>query len=110
MSWTIEKADEQFELISKRAAEDAQFLALLLAEPKRAIREFTGMDLPEGMDIVFSMEENGELRAQTKVAKPSTAAERELDEAELEHVAGGTTFASFIQYEPGFPRYTDKKR
>ncbi|ULL16060.1 hypothetical protein DVH26_17365 [Paenibacillus sp. H1-7] len=107
MSWTFEKATEQFELFKQRAAADATFRALALANPKKAIEELGGLELPEGIEIVITEDANGELQAKALLTDPASNAERELDEAELEQVAGGTTFASFIQYDStvktGFP-------
>lgn len=110
MSWTIEKANEQFEVFKQRAAEDAQFRALALTSPKQAIRELTGLELPEGIEVVISEDENGEIQAKALLSVPSSDAERELDDAELEHVAGGTTFASFIQYDSTVPSGMPPKR
>ncbi|MFE5317730.1 hypothetical protein ACFQ88_03365 [Paenibacillus sp. NPDC056579] len=109
MSWTLEKANEQFEVFKQRASEDAQFRALALADPKRAVQELTGLELPEGVEIEISEGENGELQAKTLINAPSSDAERELDESELEQVAGGTSFSAFILYGPPYPEKTKKR-
>ncbi|MCS7462572.1 hypothetical protein N0M98_20840 [Paenibacillus doosanensis] len=109
MSWTMEKANEQFELFKQRAAEDASFRALALANPNQAIRELSGLDLPEGVEVVISEGENGELQAKTLINAPASDAERELDEAELEQVSGGTSFSAFILYGPPYPEGKKKR-
>ncbi|MEK8128736.1 hypothetical protein WMW72_12550 [Paenibacillus filicis] len=109
MSWTIEQANEQFEVFKKRASEDAEFRALALSNPKQAIQELTGQELPEGIEVVITEDEQGELQAKTLINAPASEAERELDEAELEHVAGGTSFSAFILYGPPYPERTKKK-
>ncbi|WP_248925949.1 hypothetical protein [Paenibacillus hamazuiensis] len=109
MSWTVEKANAQFEVFKQRAAEDAEFRALALANPTQAVRELTGLDLPEGIEIVISEDENGEIQAKTLINSPSGDVERELDDAELEQVAGGTSFSAFILYGPPYPEGRKKK-
>ncbi|WP_240422228.1 hypothetical protein [Paenibacillus periandrae] len=109
MSWTMEKANELFEVFKQRASEDAEFRGLALSDPKRAIRELTGLELPEGVEVVITEDEHGEIQAKTLFGAPSSDAERELDEAELEQVAGGTSFSAFILYGPPYPERTKKK-
>ena len=65
-----------------KAAEDGDFRARLLADPKAAISAEFGRTIPEGFDVV--VHEDGATTAHL-VLPPSP----ELTEAELEKAAGG---------------------
>ena len=65
-----------------KAAEDGDFRARLIADPRAAISAETGTAIPEGFDVV--VHEDGATTAHL-VLPPSP----ELTEAELESVAGG---------------------
>ena len=68
--------------ILSRAAEDDDFRARLIANPKAAINSEIGTDIPDGFDVVVL--EDSATTAHL-VLPPSP----ELTEAELEMVAGG---------------------
>ena len=71
--------------ILNRAADDGDFRAHLIADPKAAISAELGRTIPEGFDIV--VHEDGATTAHL-VLPPSPA----LTEAELETVAGGVFY------------------
>ncbi|MEF3306250.1 hypothetical protein [Paenibacillus sp. GYB003] len=97
MKWTVESANAAFEQLKERVAEDDAFLELALDDAGAAVKELTGHDLPEGVEITFYMNEQGELEGETEFT-----GERELDESELEAVAGGVSSSSFIRYGPPY--------
>ena len=70
--------------ILSKAAEDDDFRALLVADPKAAISSEIGTEIPEGFDVV--VHEDSATTAHL-VVPPSPA----LTEAELEMVAGGVS-------------------
>ena len=70
--------------ILSKAAEDDDFRALLVADPKAAISSEIGTEIPEGFDVV--VHEDSATTAHL-VVPPSPA----LTEAELETVAGGVS-------------------
>ena len=69
-------------LILGKAAEDGEFRARLIADPKGAIASEIGVTIPEGFDVV--VHEDGATTAHL-VLPPVP----ELTEAELEMAAGG---------------------
>ncbi len=75
-------ATEMKDRILDRAAEDGEFRARLIADPKAAISSEIGIAIPEGFDIV--VHEDSATTAHLVLA-PSP----ELTEADLEKVAGG---------------------
>ena len=68
--------------ILSRAAEDSDFRARLIADPKAAISSETGTTIPEGFDVV--VHEDSATTAHLVLPPPP-----ELTEAELEKVIGG---------------------
>ena len=70
--------------ILSKAAEDNDFRALLIADPKAAIASEVGKAIPDGFDVV--VHEDSATTAHL-VLPPSSA----LSEAELETVAGGVS-------------------
>ena len=75
-------ATEMKTRIQSRAGEDADFRALLIADPKAAISAELGRTIPEGFDVV--VHEDGATTAHL-VLPPSP----ELTDAELEQASGG---------------------
>ena len=75
-------ATEMKNAILSRAAEDGEFRARLIADPKAAISAEVGMAIPEGFAVV--VHEDSATTAHL-VLPPSP----QLTEAELEAVAGG---------------------
>ena len=81
--------------IMTRAGEDADFRALLIADPKAAISAEIGTTIPDGFDVV--VHEDGATTAHL-VLPPSP----ELTEAELQTAAGG---AKAPPTNPAHPSY-----
>ena len=75
-------ATEMKDRILSKAAEDSEFRARLIADPKAAIASETGATIPEGFDVAVHEDSATILNL---VLPPSS----ELTEAELENVAGG---------------------
>ena len=75
-------ATELKDRILSRAAEDGEFRARLIADPKAAISAETGQTIPEGFDVMVHEES---ATAAHLVLPPSP----KLTEAELETAAGG---------------------
>ena len=100
MSWSVEKVNETLKVFEQRAAEDKAFRSLVLENPAQAVKELSGMDLPEG--ITLSVTEDAQGQLQVAVSPSTPTEEKELSEEELLSVSGGTSFASFIIYP--YPR------
>ncbi len=83
-------ANERMTQLLTRSATDATFRTKLLTEPRAAIAEFNGLDvaeLPPSFNVVFV-----ENTASATVVLPDFIdASAELNESELEAVAGGIT-------------------
>ena len=79
------------EHLIERGTTDAAFRARLLADPKAAIKEGLGMDLPAGFNIVVheDLADTGHL-----VLPPSAA----LGESELSQAAGGSHTLDEMQW------------
>ena len=105
MSWSVEKANATSELFKQRAAEDEAFRLLALENPAQAVKELSGMDLPEGITLSITEDTQGQLQVTTLISKP--VEEKELSEEELLSVSGGISFSSFILYGPPYP---DRKK
>ncbi len=82
----VAQAAEVMRGLLSRSATDRGFRQKLLTEPRAAIAEYTGRDVPDSFDVVFV--EN--TAAATIVLPDPVDPEAELSEAELETVAGGT--------------------
>ncbi|WP_102348500.1 NHLP leader peptide family natural product precursor [Bacillus sp. Marseille-P3661] len=100
MTWTVEKANLVFADLKERASKDETFRKLALQDPAAAVKELTGLDLPEGIEVELGVDENGIIK-QAQVNMSDTG-ERELDETELDAVSGGTSFSAFILYGPEY--------
>ena len=86
-------ATEMREAILTRAAEDGEFRARLIADPKAAISAETGAAIPEGFAVV--VHEDSATTAHL-VLPPSP----ELTEAEMESVVGGVGYADWNPFPP----------
>ena len=82
-------ATEMKDRILNKAAEDVEFRALLIADPKAAISAETGTTLPEGFEVV--VHEDSAATAHL-VLPPSPT----LTEAEMEKVAGGVFIWMYV--------------
>jgi len=84
MNWTEEKINQTIIDIKKRATEDESFRKLCLKHPNKAIKQITGMDVPEGVKI--NMIENDPDVAHTIVLPPEPGT---IKDEELDQIAGG---------------------
>ena len=80
-------AQQQYEAILSRSATDAAFRSKLIADPRAAVAEFSGRDVPASFNIRFI-----ENKADATIVLPDPIdPTAELSEGELEAVAGGAT-------------------
>ncbi len=84
-------ATEMKEQILNRAAEDGDFRARLLADPKGVISSEVGATIPEGFDVVVHEDSATTFHL---VLPPSP----QLTEAEMEAVAGGRGYRGNINW------------
>ena len=82
-------ATELKDRILNRAAEDDEFRARLIADPKAAISSEIGASVPDGFDV--AVHEDSATAAHL-VLPPSPV----LTDAELAHVSGGVGWESMI--------------
>ena len=87
-------ATEMKDQILSRAADDGDFRAALIADPKAAISAEIGQTIPDGFDVVVH-----EDSATTShlVLSPSP----KLTDAEMEKVSGGASWIPTITAGPG---------
>ena len=81
-------AVEMRDWILSRAAEDGEFRARLIADPKAAIASETGAAMPDGFEVV--VHEDSATTAHLVLPRSS-----QLDEAELELVAEAANWGPF---------------
>ncbi len=84
MNWTEEKINQTITDVKKRAAEDEAFRKLCLDNPDEAIKQISGMEVPEGVKI--NIIENDTGVDHTIILPPK---ESEMSKQELDSVAGG---------------------
>ena len=89
-------ATEMRTKILSRAAEDGDFRASLIADPKAAISAEIGADIPDGIEV--AVHEDSATTAHL-VLPPSP----ELTEAELAMAGGGTTWGGEKIFGKGGP-------
>jgi len=84
MNWTEEKINQTITVVKKKASEDETFRKLCLDNPNEAIKQISGMEIPEGVKINIIENDSG---VNHTIILPPTAAE--LDKLELDNIAGG---------------------
>ncbi len=84
MSWTEEKINQTMIDIKKRASEDEAYRQLCLDNPNEAIKQVSGMEVPEGLKI--NIIENDPGIDHTIILPPEASAH--ISE-ELDQIAGG---------------------
>ena len=84
MNWTEEKISQVITDIKKKSSEDEAFRKLCLDNPNDAIKQISGMEVPEGVKI--NIIEN-DLGVDHTIILPSNTAE--LNKLELDNIAGG---------------------
>ncbi|MGY4688495.1 NHLP leader peptide family RiPP precursor [Salibacterium sp. K-3] len=80
-----EKTEAALKQVNEKAAADETFRHLCLTDPHKAIKDASGMDIPEGMSVRF-VENEG---ADATFVLPDPPFTGQLEEDELEKVAGG---------------------
>lgn len=96
MEWNNEKLNQAVKKFQDKASIDAEFRKLALENPSSAVKQITGLDLPEG----FKLQVVDNAGAHLTVVLPDLRDnEYELDEAELQNVAGGVSFGAFVLYQ-----------
>lgn len=92
----ITKEQKLFQEVVNKAWEDASFKAELIADPIAAIEKLTGVQvhLPEEKKIVVRDQTNGNVIYINIPVEPNME-DMELDEAQLEAVAGGQSLYPF---------------
>jgi hypothetical protein len=87
-----QQAQEMMNGLLSRSATDGDFRRKLLSEPRTALAEHTGREVPESVNIAFI---ENHVDATIVLPDPIDAA-AELSERELETVAGGSPIAATI--------------
>lgn len=83
--WSDEIAERVLKDMMTKAKEDPAFRQLCLDNPGAAIKEVSGMDLPDGFKLNVIENEGASLT----VVLPDLVSPQELSEEQLEDVAGG---------------------
>jgi len=91
MKWTEEKIKLVITDIKRKASEDESFRKLCLKHPNEAIKQISGMDVPEGVKI--NMIENDPDVAHTIILPPEPGT---LKDEELDKIAGGRGCSKWI--------------
>jgi len=89
MNWTEEKINQTITDVKKKASEDEAFRKLCLDNPNEAIKQVSGMEVPEGVKINIIENDQG---VDHTIILPSTTAE--LSKQELDSIAGGRSSSS----------------
>jgi hypothetical protein len=80
-------AQDKMQALLARSATDPAFRSKLLTDPRAALTEFGGHEIPSTFNVVFI-----ENKAEATIVLPDPVSpEAELNEQELEAVAGGAT-------------------
>jgi len=84
MTWTEEKINQTITDVKKKASEDDSFRKLCLDNPHEAIKQISGLEVPE--DVKINIIEN-DMGVDHTIVLPSTIPE--LSSQELDNIAGG---------------------
>ncbi|GEM_PF-5132741 len=95
MEWTIEEALETYEVFKWRVAEDPAFRALAIANPEAAVKELSGLNLPDQVELRVQEGDTGELELSILVVSPM--AEQVYTEAELLEAARRAISATAVR-------------
>ncbi|MBJ6362435.1 hypothetical protein ACFOQM_14210 [Paenibacillus sp. GCM10012307] len=71
MSWTVEEAYETYDVFKIRVAEDTEFRSLALKDPEAAVKQLSGLDLPDNLELLVTENINGELEVAMKFLLPA---------------------------------------
>ncbi len=91
MNWTEEKVKQTITNIKKRASEDEAFRKLCLNHPHEAIKQISGMEVPEGLKINILENEPGV--DHTIILPPEAGT---LKDEVLDQIAGGGGCRTYI--------------
>lgn len=107
-SWSQVEVQAALEEITSLAARDADFRTLCLTSPTEAVLAVTGRELPAGFSLRFVDNAHADLT----VVLPDLAATGELDDANLETIAGGTLFYKNLWEDSKrkYQEYLDRKK
>jgi hypothetical protein len=85
------------EAVTSKAVTDSAFRALCLSNPREAVKQATGIELPEN----FKLQVVDNAGAHYTLVLPDAVSGEELNEVELQQVAGG----GILQSKIGFCAY-----
>ena len=88
MKWTEEKINQTIIDIKKKASEDESFRKLCMDNPNEAIKQVSGMDVPEGVKINIIENDMG---VDHTIILPSDTSD--VSKEELDNIAGGRASA-----------------
>ena len=89
MSWNQQEMQEVYAKVQKLATTDEAFRKQLLEDAKAAIEKVSGKELPEGFTVKFI--ERDPAYSATFLLPDFIGEEVEIDDDDLENVAGGVT-------------------
>ncbi len=82
------------ETVTSKAVTDSAFRVLCLSNPREAVKQATGLELPEN----FKLQVVENAGAHYTLVLPDAVSGEELNESELEQVAGGATSTTLIPF------------
>lgn len=85
MEWTQEKLENLYQEVNKKAKEDPEFLKALLKDPKAAMEQVAGCEVPDGYKLSFV---DGETNHAGTYSLPNFTGD-EIDLKQLNSVVGG---------------------
>ena len=85
-TWTEAEVRRVFQAIAAKASTNPEYRKLALTRPAEAIKEVSALDLPPGFTVRFVENEGANM---TLVLPDALDRAGELDDRELEQVAGG---------------------